>query len=129
MAILPAALVIITVGGLCTSRMAPQFVREALGGLVSQLFWMLFLVLYLPALWCYFLGLDSLSAVQHIDPTRLMMVTGAAMVAGGHAYTQLPIDLIPDWVPLIGLVDDAVARLIMIVGGLLMCVALVTLAA
>jgi uncharacterized membrane protein YkvA (DUF1232 family) len=29
------------------------------------------------------------------------------MIYGGIAYTMMPIDLVPDWIPGIGLLDDA----------------------
>lgn len=42
---------------------------------------------------------------------RFLMSTGALLTAVGMGYVMLPIDLVPDWIPVFGGLDDALAKM------------------
>mmetsp|Transcript_124941 Transcript_124941/g.216592 ORF Transcript_124941/g.216592 Transcript_124941/m.216592 type:complete len:95 (+) Transcript_124941:69-353(+) len=49
-----------------------------------------------------------------------LLALGAALSAGGLIYRQLPLDLIPDCIPIIGKVDDVLAGATAIFGAFVM---------
>ena len=67
--------------------------------------------------------LSSLALTQRLS--SLALSPNPLVRCTRYAYTRLPLDLIPDWVPLIGELDDGVARLVMVVGVVLLICGLV----
>jgi hypothetical protein len=67
-------------------------------------------------------GLDEESITDPFafGTARVMISLGFACFVAGFAYRQLPIDLIPDFIPVIGGMDDMVAGMIAGVGIALM---------
>lgn len=51
-----------------------------------------------------------------VAPSRAVAGTGLALFVEGTLYLQLPWDVIPDSIPLIGKLDDAVAKLMAVFG-------------
>ena len=43
---------------------------------------------------------------------RIMISFGTMLFMVAMAYRQLPLDLVPDWVPMIGKMDDLIAGLV-----------------
>lgn len=78
---------------------------------------------WLPRFWWVYNGLDDEDDPPSEDyflSARFLMSTGALMTVQGMAYVSLPVDFIPDWIPIFGTIDDLIAR--MAAGaGLMMC--------
>jgi hypothetical protein len=51
---------------------------------------------------------------------RFLMSTGSLLASMGMAYVALPIDFVPDWIPILGNIDDLVAKMTF-GAGLMMC--------
>lgn len=60
----------------------------------NRLFWMLNLPKSVPLVW-------NLAWDQRVDWTKKLLFLG-----GGLAYFLLPTDIIPDWLPVFGQIDD-----------------------
>lgn len=58
MSLVTVGIITVSIGAVCTSKLAPRFIRDAVAGVASQLFWGALLLLYIPAMWKYSLGLD-----------------------------------------------------------------------
>ena len=50
------------------------------------------------------------------QPQRLLFFTGFSISIVGLCYKLLPWDLIPDWIPIIGKLDDKIAMMVSILG-------------
>mmetsp|Transcript_14132 Transcript_14132/g.20877 ORF Transcript_14132/g.20877 Transcript_14132/m.20877 type:complete len:184 (-) Transcript_14132:235-786(-) len=93
----------------------------------NSLFKLIFLIgvffCWLPNFWWSYNGLDDEDDPPSDDyfmSARFLMSTGALITVLGMAYVSLPVDFIPDWIPIFGTIDDLLAR--MAAGaGLMMC--------
>eukprot|EP00039_Didymoeca_costata_P004969 m.77304 g.77304 ORF g.77304 m.77304 type:complete len:101 (+) comp12615_c0_seq6:201-503(+) len=75
-------------------------------------------MIVLPIIWWN--GMWSYGWGNHMS--TFLAITGATLSGCCHAYRNLPVDLIPDWIPLIGKLDDGIAYILEILGGgLLLC--------
>jgi uncharacterized membrane protein YkvA (DUF1232 family) len=59
-----------------------------------------------------YFGLQDLQVIWHIAThldcaKKVFSLTDLALIAGGIAYVVMPLDAVPDFIPLGGLLDDA----------------------
>lgn len=85
----------------------PGKLWQALVCLVKQILFMALMFVGIPSMWSY-----SVTAF----PNDKMICTGVSLVVGGVAYVNLPVDLIPDCIPLIGKWDDTAAYWVVALG-------------
>eukprot|EP01147_Barroeca_monosierra_P007477 gene7477-553_t len=61
----------------------------------------------------------SLETLQDVDAGYFVFTLGILLIVEAFLYLQLPLDLIPDCIPLIGKCDDFMALSIGVLGGIL----------
>ncbi|MCK6511659.1 hypothetical protein L6R29_17020 [Myxococcota bacterium] len=72
------------------------------------------LMIAIPVLWYW--GITNLK----LGVKGILVMTGGSLLLLGVLYKMLGSwDLIPDWIPLIGGMDDSIAWILMLVGGLM----------
>lgn len=79
----------------------------------------LIFMLLAPVLWYKSLFLMSLETLQDVDAGYFVFTLGILLIVEAFLYLQLPLDLIPDCIPLIGKCDDFMALSIGVLGGIL----------
>jgi hypothetical protein len=67
MSLVTVGIITVGIGAVCTSKLAPRFIRDAVAGVASQLFWGALLLLYIPAMWKYSLGLDRYEVTMNMN--------------------------------------------------------------
>ena len=72
------------------------------------------LLFIIPIIWWDMFGIYVLSTMTI---SNLFLSFGVMLCLEGLCYLALPIDLIPDWIPLIGYADDGLAWLVIVIGG------------
>ena len=77
------------------------------------------LVIVAPFIWYYSLGINSIMDLPLVKGERFLLSTGVYLFLWGLSFVVLPVDMIPDFLPILGRIDDVVAYLIMIFGGVL----------
>jgi len=74
----------------------------------------------LPVFWWTYNSMDDSPDNEYFLSVRFLMSTGSLMASMGMAYIALPFDLVPDWIPILGKIDDLFAKMAF-GGGLMMC--------
>ena len=71
---------------------------------------LLVIMLITPIIWS--------SYINSIEPSsiNLLISFGCLLVIEGYSYVQLPVDIIPDFIPIIGKMDDGLAYFIITIG-------------
>ena len=87
-------------------------------GVCRQVGCLMFMVLA-PVLWFQSLGITDSDSAAALDPGYVTMTVGILLTVEAFLYLQLPLDMIPDFVPIIGKCDDAIAYAIAFLGALL----------
>lgn len=59
---------------------------------------------------------EDLADPAKFASAHVMLSLGAALFIAGLAYKALPFDLIPDWIPFVGRLDDMAAGLVAGIG-------------
>mmetsp|Transcript_18791 Transcript_18791/g.27790 ORF Transcript_18791/g.27790 Transcript_18791/m.27790 type:complete len:185 (+) Transcript_18791:118-672(+) len=99
------------------------FFNGLLKGILKEICLIGIVFYWFPMVWWTYNGMDdgeNPPGEDYFMSTRFLMSTGALMTCMGMAYVALPIDLLPDWIPIFGNLDDMAAR--MLGGaGLMMC--------
>eukprot|EP00056_Hartaetosiga_gracilis_P015897 m.242501 g.242501 ORF g.242501 m.242501 type:complete len:106 (+) comp34317_c0_seq1:122-439(+) len=90
-------------------------VFSCMKGLVWQLFCML-LMLVAVGVWWRSLDIYVAEDVLYLSLEYILFVTGFLVAVEVFLYTQLPVDLIPDCIPIIGKCDDAMAVGVGVIG-------------
>jgi len=89
--------------------------------LVLQVFYMALLVA-IPTVWYKYVDgehidwSDAEGLAEKLHEAKMLISTGVAMFSFSYAYRSLPLDLIPDFIPIIGKFDDLLAGMLMGVG-------------
>mmetsp|Transcript_29548 Transcript_29548/g.48760 ORF Transcript_29548/g.48760 Transcript_29548/m.48760 type:complete len:178 (+) Transcript_29548:304-837(+) len=74
----------------------------------------------LPIFWYTYNGMDDDPESEYFLSVRFLMSTGSLLAFMGMAYVTLPIDFVPDWIPILGKLDDLLAKMTF-GGGIMMC--------
>lgn len=69
--------------------------------------------------WWYSLAGYQNSNDAEIELSYFLKATGFWICVGGYAYLRLPIDIIPDFIPFFGKIDDGICVLAMLLGAAL----------
>lgn len=69
---------------------------------------------FAPGVWIQ--AISAAGGIDAISPGYLFQTLGVLLMAEGILYLQLPVDIIPDFIPLIGQCDDFVAWLVVLAG-------------
>ncbi|KAF4697013.1 hypothetical protein FOZ60_013365 [Perkinsus olseni] len=114
------------------STMILRLLSSVVQGLVKEAI-LLYVIASLPSMWYSLVkaddvveltwsmnvpGLVELAADKSLS--RLLASTGLCLVVGGKCYRQLPVQLIPGMLPVIGSWDHSMALMLMMSGLLLM---------
>lgn len=97
------------------------FCNGLIKGLIKEILLIGVVFYWFPIVWWTYNGMDDENHDEdYFTSTRFLMSTGVLMTCMGMSYVALPIDLLPDWIPIFGNLDDMAARM---VGGagLMMC--------
>lgn len=79
---------------------------------VLQFLLLIVIMAAIPVVWWWAVSSGNLSA------KTMILSTGASLLAFGICYKLMGTwDLIPDWIPFIGGMDDSVAWIVMLIGG------------
>ena len=107
-------------GGEGSARRGNVFTRF-LKFLVLQVFYMSLLVA-IPTVWYRYVDgehidwSDPEGLAEKLHEAKMLISTGVAMFSFSYAYRSLPLDLIPDFIPIIGKFDDLLAGMLMGLG-------------
>lgn len=88
-------------------------VKNCLYNALLQLVCMLLLFI-IPIIWWEMSGISS---IDGLPISYLLLSVGSMLCLEGFCYLALPIDLIPDSIPLIGYADDSLAWIVIVIGG------------
>jgi len=72
------------------------------------------LIIWIWASWQ--IGVFATQGLTLLGLSSWLFGTGLMLASIGFCYTQLPVDLIPDWIPIIGTLDDALANVVVVTG-------------
>ena len=87
--------------------------------LLKQIMLLVIVFYSLPILWWTYNSMDDSPDGDYFLSVRFIMSTGSLITTMGMAYIALPFDLIPDWIPIFGIIDDLLAKMAF-GGGLMM---------
>ena len=74
---------------------------------------------------CFLEGSREEDGSVQVELSLFLLATGTVLLVLGLAYQQLPVDLIPDWLPFCGQVDDLAMFVLVPVGVALVAAAVV----
>ena len=103
------------------SARSGNMVTRFLKFLVLQVFYMSLLVA-IPMVWYKYVDgehidwADPEGLAEKLQEAKMLISTGVAMFSFSYAYRSLPLDLIPDFIPIIGKFDDLLAGMLMGLG-------------